>query len=476
VRHRYKTLLGIGSLLAAVSLSVNLYIAGAESEADSIAREQFAQLEQVGLVDTLKPETAPAQLIVNTNTNLANRGHSEWVLVLSSPPLARPNTPAEDSQFRAPLRTPTFVKIGQREELTLSTKFRQGRFSKSTLESEVVEIPLRPHYLILTNLLWPGLGLVLLSLFLHRSKQSPKSLENRESSSLDTVVNAAPPAPPAGLYEHDPRTPEELIYGRFIRGELLGKGAMGQVYKCTSCQKGDSNIYALKILLPQWSKSEDFRARFKREADICRKLAHPNLVRAYEYGEKNERLWMVMDYVEGVELDQWLEQSKPSEKTIARMCEDLCDGLEYAHELGVIHRDLKPGNILIKNSNGRPVIADFGLARGKHYETITKTNSTLGTPTYMPPEQITGGKGSAQGDLYSLGCILYQALSGNPPFDEEDVMKLLTRKLTEDAPPPLGETAASPDFRYLVDKLLRKKPEERYQSARELKEAIASFN
>jgi predicted Ser/Thr protein kinase len=512
VKTRCKILLAIGSLLAAVSLGVWLFIWGAESEADILGDEALQELQNRPLerqleevfdssrVQDLKAKEPSffarnengeesirivkdtlvwkgLRLDFTSSNNELKRG--DVTIILSRPSQAKVVLDSGGKTYR----TPTLVPIDKGEYL-LTTTFRKASIPEEKL-GQLIEIPFKLKYLILTNLIWPGLALILAGLFLHKkdsdaapspSKQPEESGERKKSSSLDTVVNVAPPAPPTGLYEHDPSTPEELIYGRFVRGEFLGKGNMGQVYKCTSCLLGDKNTYALKVLLPEWSKAEDFRGRFKREADICQKLAHPNLVRAYEHGEKEDRLWMVMDYVDGLELDQWLEKNKPTEKTLLKMAEDLCDGLEYAHELGVIHRDLKPGNILIKNSNGRPVIADFGLARGKHYETITKTNTTLGTPTYMPPEQITGGKGSAQGDLYSLGCILYEALSGKPPFDESDVMKLLTLKLTEDAPTPLEASVASPELRDIVTKLLFKTPDERYQSAGEVKQAIASLN
>ncbi|MCA9779991.1 MAG: serine/threonine protein kinase, partial [Candidatus Eremiobacteraeota bacterium] len=282
----------------------------------------------------------------------------------------------------------------------------------------------------------------------------------------------APPLAPDGLYKHESGTRSEDQFGRFVRGELIGKGAMGEVYTCTSCLPGDQNTYALKVLLPEWSKASDFRTRFEREADICRKLDHPNLVRAYDHGDKDGRLWMVMDYVDGEELESWLKSGDHSEAELVKLFRQVCQGLEYAHRVGVIHRDLKPGNILVRRHNQQPVIADFGLARGKHYATITKTNTTLGTPTYMAPEQVTGGKGSPESDLYSLGCVMYEALAGKPPFEETDVMALLMLKLQGETPPELPADKANDKLRATVMKLLSNSPEQRFRSAGELIEAL----
>ena len=152
---------------------------------------------------------------------------------------------------------------------------------------------------------------------------------------------------------------------------------------------------------------------------------------------------------------------------------EVCSAIRYAHGRGVIHRDLKPGNILIRRQNQQPVLADFGLARGKHYATITKTNTTLGTPTYMAPEQVTGGKGSPESDLYSLGCVMYEALAGVPPFQETDVMALLMLKLQGESPPELPESKAGPNLRAVVMKLLANSPEKRFRSAGEVLAALA---
>jgi len=460
-------LLGVlGLLFLVVSLSVNLVIFGAEYQAKDLGEEAWTRLQDDRATTTLAD-------IDWKNVNETTESDVVDMLVVSDPLQARVGYLGikADEIYRTPALVPR-----DKTEYTVSSLFREGRYSESVIKSEPVHLPLKTHWKILANLAWPGLLCLGFSFWSSRrgARHSvrPSTVKDR-SSSLDTVLRTSPPLAPDGLYQHDSRTPEQDRFARFVRGELVGKGAMGEVYKCTSCLPGDNNVYALKVLLPEWSEAEDFRTRFEREADICRKLDHPNLVRAYEYGEKGGRLWMVMDYVDGEELESWLKGSDHSEEELVRLFKDICRGLEYAHKVGVIHRDLKPGNILVRRQNQQPVLADFGLARGKHYATITKTNTTLGTPTYMAPEQVTGGKGSPESDLYSLGCVMYEALAGVPPFQETDVMALLMLKLQGESPPELPESKAGPKLRAVVMKLLANSPEKRFRSAGEVLVALA---
>ena len=497
-----KILMGLGAMLVAVSLGVNLMIHGAEREADKLGSEQALRLlndpvdramERAFGADELQEIKGGHQDIADNvhkpmeayltskgftldvqQSNQGTKAGKFGLLLVVSDPL-QAEVEYNGTQGTEILRTPTLVP-NDRELYTLTTTYRRGEYTAEQLKEETVQPPLRLPYQVLRYLFIPGLICMVLGWSRRNSerpeeKSRPSTVKDR-SSSLDTVLRSAPPMSPDGLYEHDPSTPEECRFGRFVRREPIGKGAMGEVFRCTSCLPGDGNVYALKVLLPEWSKAEDFRTRFEREVDVCRKFAHPNLVRAYEHGEKDGRLWMVMDFVDGEELESWLHGKPRSEEALTRIFRSICQGLDYAHKVGVVHRDLKPGNILITKANDQPVIADFGLAKGKHYATITKTNTTLGTPMYIAPEQITGGKGSPQSDLYSLGCVMYEALAGTPPFDEKDVMKLLAMKLMQEEPPALAEDKASQKLRDIVHKLLAHSPEERYQSAAEVVEAL----
>jgi predicted Ser/Thr protein kinase len=495
-------LIGLGAVFVIVSFGVNLMILGAEREADKLGAEQTLRLlndpverameRAFGADRLLEIKNAHSDIADNVHLRmedyLISKGFSleveqsnqttragkfKLLLVVSNPLQAE--VEYEGAQGTEILRTPTLVP-NDRELYTLSTSYRQGEFTADQLKDGVAVPSFKLQYQILRYLFIPGficlgLGWTRRRATVSNERSRPSTVRDR-SSSLDTVLRSAPPVSPDGLYEHDPSTPDECRFGRFVRGEAIGKGAMGEVFRCTSCLPGDENVYALKVLLPEWSKAEDFRTRFEREVDVCRKFAHPNLVRAYEHGEKDGRLWMVMDFVDGEELESWLQSKPRSEEALRKMFRSICQGLDYAHKVGVVHRDLKPGNILVTRNNDQPVIADFGLAKGKHYATITKTNTTLGTPMYIAPEQITGGKGSPQSDLYSLGCVMYEALAGSPPFDEKDVMRLLALKLMQEEPPILPEDRAGAKLRNIVHKLLAHSPEERYQSAAEVVEAL----
>lgn len=485
-----KVLLSLGTLLTLLSFGVNMMIAGAEGQAREFGEQKLSALNaqtRSEAVHRVFQNQLPEEL--SNSEDLAKKGHQRFplvgdvreanevlkkyklLLVDSAPPMAEIVHQGASVPFQ---RTPALVPT-EKGTYTLRTRFREKQFEESELAAESVSIPLTPFWLFLRYLFLPGL--LCLGIGLKAFKASPPrrpSTVKDRSSSLDTVLRTAPPLPPQGLYEHDPATAEEDIFGRFVRGVEIGRGSMGQVYTCTSCLPGDTTTYALKVLLPEWSAADDFRARFEREADVCRKFNHPNLVRAYDHGEKDGRLYMVMDYVEGEELEAWMTSKKHSEDELIKMFASIFQGLEYAHKVGVLHRDLKPSNILVTRDSQRPVIADFGLARGKHYATITKTNTTLGTPAYIAPEQITGGKGSPESDLYSLGCVMYEAVAGVPPFEEKDVMKLLTMKLMADTPPNLPDDAAGDKLRAIVTKLLAHRVEDRFRSATEVLEALSA--
>lgn len=468
-----KVLLITGLLFVSVSILMFVFIAGAETEA-----------RRIGKVQENSDEAYPGVGSIASKSGNIKLDSGNFTIARTDPPGAVVS-PKDSLHETSPRLTPTLVKPVP--GLSFETPFRRSQVT-GTLPERQLKLSLKPFYLILVNLLWPGLLMLLIALKQIRNQRgeiaealspSPSRPSSSESGSITRVVE--PPQPRQvsqifslveGPYQHDPATPEQLIYGRFVQGEIIGKGGMGTVYRCQSCVPGDKGLYALKVLLPEWSKSPDFRARFEREADICHKLTHRNLVRAHERGEKDGDLWMVMDFVQGSELNQWLQKQKRSPEEIVALFVQICDGLSHAHKQDIVHRDLKPENILVTEDGRKAVIADFGLAKGKHYATITKTNTTLGTPIYMPPEQITGGSGGPLGDLYSLGCILYESLSGSIPFPGDDVLALLNSKLTGKSPPALTPEQATPELRGIVEKLMAYKPEDRFQSAEELKESL----
>lgn len=460
-------LTGLGLILIILSLGTRLQVSGAESQANIGGGERLERLSDFARSDPVVPNFDPKSesYLSTVNENPGGGWKGKWILATSIPPGAS----CQRAHYEGiSSLTPTILESA--EDYTFSTRFRQGTFSQRDVKAKSVPIPLKTPYALLFALLYPGLALLAVGGWLSRK---PKKKERVPGDSGVTIVRSPLPLPHSGPVRHDPDTPAELIFGDFIQGEHLGKGNMGEVYRCTSGNAADNRAYALKVLLPEWSNSDDFRKRFEREAAICQKLDHPNLVRAYQSGEKNGRLWLVMDYISGGELKDWLSKSERTVDEMLLLFQQVCSGLEYAHQNDVIHRDLKPDNILITD-DGKAVIADFGLARGKHYETITKTNTTLGTPIYMPPEQVVGGTGSPSGDLYGLGCILYEMLSGRPPFEQTDVLVLLQEKLNGKLPPSLDDVPK--ELNDIVFKLLAYSPEERFQSASELSEKLSSLN
>lgn len=442
----------LGALFVLLSWTVSVYIAGTERESARLAE---LQKKRHGWSDS--------------GTYQGDKGAYELLTTIPAGAEVR----AADAIVAqgAPFFTPTLVKPDT-GPITLATTFR-SKTLKTIDFNETLVLPLRPFWLICSYLFVPGLFLIAFSYRASRpsKERSPAAPTSRSFLSTPEAFKETAPDLEAD-FEHEPDTPDALIYGRYVKGEFVGKGAMGEVFRCRSCQAGDSRDYALKILLGEWSRAEDFRARFEREADICRQLVHRNLVRAYDRGEKGDQLWMVMEFLEGCQLQEWVERTSPSQLEIVELFLGLCDGLTHAHEKGVVHRDLKPENVLV--CSGRGVITDFGLARGKQYATITKTNTAMGTPIYMPPEQITGGQGSPQGDIYSLGCVLYQCLAGRVPFPEQDVLVLLTQKLNGIPPAPLDSERVSEALSLVVSKMMEANPLERFHSAADVREALQS--
>ncbi len=247
--------------------------------------------------------------------------------------------------------------------------------------------------------------------------------------------------------------------------EQVGRGATAEVYRATG---PNGETVALKWLHEHTGGTEEFANRFRREAEICSKLKHHGIVHVYAWGEHEGRLWMSQEWIDGATL----EQKPASKQDILKLLKRLCQALDYAHGQGVVHRDLKPSNILLR-ADGSPVIADFGLARSAHYATITKTETTLGTPTYMPPEQIMGQGSDARSDLYSLGCLIFWLWLGRLPFLGADPIKTLLAHL-HDPVPGMPEDPAG--WAELVGELLAKDREKRPPSAQAVLRRLESLS
>jgi predicted Ser/Thr protein kinase len=295
------------------------------------------------------------------------------------------------------------------------------------------------------------------------SPSEPETLPPRDEPSA--VAGAAPPpAASAGGFEVG-HVDLPARFGRYRLEKVLGKGGMGSVYLAYDTQL-DRHV-ALKV--PMFGGDEDgLRERFFREARAAATLRHPNLCPVYDIGEQDGVYYLTMAFIEGTSLAQYLHAHKPlPPREAVELVRVLAHALQEAHDHGIIHRDLKPGNVLLSNKN-EPIVTDFGLARrtASQDERLTQTGAILGTPTYMPPEQVNGDV-AAMGpgcDIYALGVILYELLTGRPPF--QGPMGTLIAQIVLDAPPPPSRfrPELDPALGAICLKALAKRPEERYPS------------
>ena len=245
---------------------------------------------------------------------------------------------------------------------------------------------------------------------------------------------------------------------------------MATVYRARRSR--DQGIVALKVLHEHLAYDRSYAERFRREAEAAGKIAHPAVVPIFGVGQANGRAYLEMEYVEGSTLADYLKAagSMPVELALPLVAA-IASGLQVAHRAGIVHRDLKPSNIMMVA--GAPRIMDFGIAKLEDARTLTATGMFAGTPAYMAPEQVEGTVATAQSDLYALGIILFELLTGDAPFRSDTPMGVLQEHL-KTAPPPIlaGGSRVPSEIEAIVDKLLRKDPADRYQSGDDLAQAI----
>jgi serine/threonine-protein kinase len=274
----------------------------------------------------------------------------------------------------------------------------------------------------------------------------------------------------------DPRGDSPLIAGYKILGEL-GRGGMGVVYKAR--QRGLNRLVALKMVLAGAHASAPQLARFHIEAEAVARLQHPNIVQIYEVGEHDGLPFFSLEFVDGGPLDRKLGGKPLPPREAAQLCASLARAMHFAHEHGILHRDLKPANVLL-TSNGIPKITDFGLAKRleENDSSQTKSGTILGTPSYMAPEQALGNihELGPQSDLYSLGAMLYEFITGKPPFQGPTPMDTVIKVTREEvvAPSRLQSDVPS-DLETICVKCLQKEPGNRYTNCFELADDLNRF-
>lgn len=266
------------------------------------------------------------------------------------------------------------------------------------------------------------------------------------------------------------------VFGDFELTEELGRGGMGIVYKAR--QQSLGRIVAVKMILRGELASSADVARFRSEAAAAARLEHPNIVPVYEVGECDSQPYFVMKFIDGTTLARRLAEGPLPAREAAELLLPVCQAIQFAHEQGILHRDLKPSNILIDGEN-RPHVSDFGLAKQVSGDgPVTRSGAVIGTPSYMAPEQAAGSRGQLgpASDVYSLGTILYQMLTGRPPFQAASPVDTVLLVLEQDPlPPRLVNPKADPDLEMIALRCLQKPPLLRYPTAQALADDLAAY-
>jgi serine/threonine protein kinase len=258
---------------------------------------------------------------------------------------------------------------------------------------------------------------------------------------------------------------------------VIGRGGMVVLYYAT--QLSLERRVALKLISPEFADDRLFRERFKREARLAALIDHPNVIPVYEAGEWEGQLFLAMRYVDGTDLGAIIAcEEKLHPRQAAPIIAQVASALHAAHERGLVHRDVKPGNVLIENRDGAPhaYVTDFGLSKLTSSTTgLTRTGRWVGTVDYAAPEQVQAGQTDARTDVYALGCVLYEALTGQVPFPRSREVSKIVAHVSE-PPPPISDFApdcpGEPELSEIVRRAMAKDPADRYQSAGDLARAV----
>lgn len=248
--------------------------------------------------------------------------------------------------------------------------------------------------------------------------------------------------------------------GPYLLESQLGEGGMGIVFKAVHEPRGD--VVALKVLRRELSHDDTYRRRFSHEARAAQAVRHKHLVPILDEGEVDGRAYLAVGYVEGRTLEDRIRDEGPLPvDAILVLSYQVATGLDALHRQELVHRDIKPSNIML-DGRGDAWLTDFGLAKGRAYTVLTKPGQVMGTLDYLAPELIRGEQATPASDMYALGCVLYECLSGKPPFAEKSVFQVGVAHLEEDPPDPAsGRTDISPEFTWGLMRALEKDPAKR---------------
>jgi eukaryotic-like serine/threonine-protein kinase len=269
----------------------------------------------------------------------------------------------------------------------------------------------------------------------------------------------------------------ELIAGRYELEKLVGSGGMSNVFRAHD--RLLERTVALKILHEQYTRDEDYVERFRREARAVAQLAHPNIVTVIDRGEQEGRQFIVFEYVDGENLKELSNRGPLEVREAIRLALQIARALSFAHERGLVHRDVKPQNVLL-NEDGQAKVTDFGIARSLDVHGVTQTGTVLGTSDYIAPEQARGQKVDPKTDIYSLGVVLYELLSGEVPFSGDNFVAVAMRHVNEPVPSVLERRPDCPvRLDLAIQRAMSKDPEDRLSMddfAAELEACLAELD